>query len=164
MEYLSSSDTRKKLESQIKQWKTAYLAKIKNEVEKEILQLKNSIQSSENALHKLQSYGSYDTYTTSTPLVEIRELQRKIVADQNRRNALQALLPELERLNVNLSGDEITSYLAKSSLINIDFDKNLWDSSEILLHQDTGWLVLAEAGFKNLETATNNFLEAVNMT
>ncbi|MCI6664641.1 MAG: hypothetical protein MSL09_10565, partial [Spirochaetia bacterium] len=164
LEYLSSSDTRKKLESQIKQWKTAYLAKIKNEVEKEILQLENSIQSSENALHKLQSYGSYDTYTTSTPLVEIRELQRKIVADQNRRNALQALLPELERLNVNLSGDEIASYLAKSSLINIDFDKNLWDSSEILLHQDTGWLVLAEAGFKNLETATNNFLEAVNPT
>lgn len=164
LEYLSSSDTRKKLESQIKQWKTAYLAKIKNEVEKEILQLKNSIQSSENALHKLQSYGSYDTYTTSKPLVEIRELQRKIVADQNRKNALQALLPELERLNVNLSGDEIASYLAKSSLINIDFDKNLWDSSEILLHQDTGWLVLAEAGFKNLETATNNFLEAVNPT
>ncbi|MDD7275068.1 MAG: hypothetical protein PUH08_05285, partial [Treponema sp.] len=164
LEYLSSSDTRKKLESQIKQWKTAYLAKIKNEVEKEILQLENSIQSSENALHKLQSYGSYDTYTTSTPLVEIRELQRKIVADQNRKNALQALLPELERLNVNLSGDEIASYLAKSSLINIDFDKNLWDSSEILLHQDTGWLVLAEAGFKNLETATNNFLEAVNPT
>ncbi len=164
LEYLSSSDTRKKLESQIKHWKTAYLAKIKNEVEKEILQLENSIQSSENALHKLQSYGSYDTYTTSTLLEEIRELQRKIVADQNRRNALQALLPELERLNVNLSGDEIASYLAKSSLINIDFDKNLWDSSEILLHQDTGWLVLAEAGFKNLETATNNFLEAVNPT
>ena len=164
LEYLSSADTRKKLDGQVTQWKTAYLDQIKNEVEKEILQLENRIQSSENALYKLQSYGSDGTYTTSTLLAEIRELQRKIAADQNRRNALQALLPELERLNVKLSGDEITSYLAKSSLINIDFDKNLWDSSEILLQQDTGWLVLAEAGFKNLETATNNFLEAVNPT
>ena len=164
LEYLSSADTRKKLDGQVTQWKTAYLDQIKNEVEKEILQLENRIQSSENALYRLQSYGSDGTYTTSTLLAEIRELQRKIAADQNRRNALQALLPELERLNVKLSGDEITSYLAKYSLINIDFDKNLWDSSEILLHQDTGWLVLAEAGFKNLETATNNFLEAVNPT
>lgn len=126
LEYLSASNTRNKIEAQVGQWKRAYLDQIKNEVEKEILQLE-----SEN---------------------------------QSNKNTLQALLFELKSLNINMTGDEIASRLKNVFLTEIVFDKNLWDSSIILLDQNTGWLVLAEAGFENLETASNNFFEAVDPT
>ena len=52
LEQLSASDTRKKLDGQINQWKEAYLAQIKNEVEKEILQLESKIEKNEPTNNK----------------------------------------------------------------------------------------------------------------
>ena len=151
LQYLSASDTRNKIEAQIAQWKGAYLEQIRNKIEKEILQLGNRIQS------------TMSTLQSNVP-VETQSLGEQAAADSNRKKSLQALLLELEKLDKSMNGDEIASRLNKVFLTENVFDKNLWDSSEILLHQDTGWLVLADAGFQNLEAATNNFLQAVDPT
>ena len=169
LEQLSASDTRKKLDGQINQWKEAYLAQIKNEVEKEILQLESKIEKNEANLESLQesikkSTGTQNIFVT---LEEIQNLEEQLEADSNRKSLLQELLVELDTLDISMSGSEIASALTtaiSTGLLKTNFDAKLWDSSEILLHETTGWLVLAEAGFENLAVATNNFLEAVDPT
>ena len=184
LEYLSSADTRKKLDGQVTQWKTAYLDQIKNEVEKEILQLEAKLLDLNDSLVNVQETDSENLQNntdseenTSNPqqsnLLKLlfpdrkQKIQEQIDFLSNKKASLEKLLLEIEHIDVSMSGENIVSQLNATSsmeLLNVEFDAILWDSSENLLHQATGWLVLAEAGFKNLETATNNFLEAVNPT
>ena len=175
LEYLSSSNTRNKIQVQVNQWKEAYLEQIKNEAEQKILQLESEIAENEAILQNIenkQNNVDANESSISTSSHDDAETEKQNIQEQNlvlatERDDLQELLIQIEQLDISLSGEKIASQLQNNSgfeLLEFDFEEDLWDSSTILLEQNTGWLVLAEAGFENLTTASNNFLEAVDPT
>ena len=108
LEYLSSSNTRNKIQVQVNQWKEAYLEQLKHEAEQKMFQRENKIAENEVILQNIenkQDNVDSNESTISTPSNDdaetekkkIQELQEQNLALVAERDALQELLIKIEQ-------------------------------------------------------------------
>lgn len=150
LQELSSHESRTKIEMQVDQWKAGYLEYFREELRDAQATITNKIEEYQQELSKPSQFKEK----------EIRKQMDECTAN---RRLLQVVLADLVKVDSSTTASEIASLLNTQFVLNhtgLSFDSSLWESSEILLNQDTGWLVLSDAGLKSLEETTKSLLEA----
>lgn len=150
LQELSGHESRTKIEMQVDQWKAGYLEYFREELRDAQATITNKIEEYQQELSKPFQ-------------LKEKEIRKQMDECTANRRLLQVVLADLAKVDSSTTASEIASLLNTQFVLNhtgLSFDSSLWESSEILLNQDTGWLVLSDAGLKSLEETTKSLLEA----